>query len=609
LNWVGGQSWFDLHLPRLYPQHLITMHWGRLPDSPLAGFFFVLRMLAIFFRWQAEAQSLAMLTAFLWPPVLLGLLLFLMREIARPLMGKARAPLICFFVPLCTQLIFQFMPMRVDHHAYILLSAAAAFFCLQGMALHIRTKYLGVLAGLALGVAMWNGAEILPMVVFFCLALTALAILERKNFESAALFGFSFMITNFLILFIARAPDQRWGIEYDAFSFFYVILAGLVAGYFTLLLGAARLTKNRIILSALAIFISLCGVAALLRAYPDFIFGPYAKANPVLENIFFPNIREAIPLLKSWADIGESFNRSPNQSVGGALYYIGTRMFISVAGIVISLFMTFRGCKNPRRKRLWALYAFFSLAYGILTMVWQVRVITYAQLFAVAPLCWLVPHYLAQLPRHYQGRKLFTFEVLTVFALTLFPVILIPSIINQNRFMPDMLFFLGKAVDTPCNNRINVVAYLRDLAEREKKTATIMAPMDYTPALMFYTSQNYIAAPYHRNDRGILDMVMFFRSKAKDEGARAIAKRLGLDYVLLCKASYFQGTLSRSPEIQNVRISMVNNKMEAVPEDADLAKASLGMRLAYGKAPGWLQQRDIPFETDFVIFQVKKKKL
>ncbi|MBI3419813.1 MAG: hypothetical protein HY053_06760, partial [Proteobacteria bacterium] len=121
LNWVGGQSWFDLHLPRLYPQHLITMHWGRLPDIPLAGFFFVLRMLAIFFRWQAEAQSLAMLTAFLWPPVLLGLLLFLMREIARPLMGKARAPLICFFVPLCTQLIFQFMPMRVDHHAYILL--------------------------------------------------------------------------------------------------------------------------------------------------------------------------------------------------------------------------------------------------------------------------------------------------------------------------------------------------------------------------------------------------------------------------------------------------------------------------------------------------------
>jgi hypothetical protein len=612
LNWViGGQSWFDLRMPHLYPDHVISMHWSRLPDLPLAGTFLLLQSLAHFFQWETTPQNLGILTAFFVPFLLLAGLLYLMRLCARPLLTKRLAGTICFLVVLCGQLIFQFLPMRVDHHAYVILSAGAAFFCLQMMAIHLHPVRMAAAASIALALAMWNGAEILPMLVLFCAALTLLSILDRRIMRATALFGAFFFAACLILLFVARAPGNYWAIEYDAFSFFYVLLAMMVAAFFLSLFAAECFIRNRWILTAYALFTALCGMALLLNYFPDFVYGPYAQTNPLLDTIFFPNIREAIPLFKAWADIGNSFSNAPNQSISGGLYYTATRMFIIVLGTATAIAMAIRSPLGTRRQKLWALYAFFGTGFGMLAMFWQVRVISYAQLFSIVPLAWLMLTYLKRLPQHYQGRKLFAYEILTVFGLTIFPMIIVPAIINKTKFMPDMMFFLGKGVDSPCNDRSQVVAYLDDLAKREKKTATILSTLDYTPDLMFYTPHNFIAAPYHRNDRGIIDMAMFFRSRPDDVSARTIAKKLKLDYVLVCKSSYFQGTLNRNPEIRTIRatINAKDNKVELKPDPKELAKASLGMRLANDIVPSWLEQRDIPLEGNFLLFEVKKNKL
>ncbi|HVY12054.1 MAG TPA: hypothetical protein VHB73_00655 [Alphaproteobacteria bacterium] len=611
LSWLNGQSWFDLRVPHLYPQHVMTMHWGRLPDIPLAGLILLFQAIAHFFQWPSNQQSLALLSAFFMPGVLLALLLLLMPRMARPLLGRRQAGLICFFMLLCMQILFQFTPMRVDHHAYIILGAGAAFCCLQALALDVRPRRMAALAGLSLALAMWNGAEILPMVVFFCCALTALIIFDRKNFVAAAIFGLSLLLCSFAILLIARAPEQRWALEYDAFSFFYVLLAGLVAAFFLIMLAASVFRWSLPLMWSIAVFTGLCGLAVLLRRFPDFMYGPYAQVNPILDVIFFPNIREAIPLFKTWTDLSSSFITAPNQSVSGGLFYIGTRMFVSMAGMGTALFMALRKSTPYRARKLWALYAFFSTAYGILTMAWEVRVITYAQLFAVVPLAWMVLRYRASLSRHYTGRKLFALEIMAVFALTLFPVIAIPAIISKARLMPDILFYLGKGVGAECNNRAPVIAELRDMAEREKKIATFMVPMDYTPDLIFQTPHYFIAAPYHRDDRGILDMIAFFRSRGDDASARAIARRLKLDYVLMCKSSYVHGTLNPTWEVNNVTFTYNNNtnKFDATPSNKEIAQTSLGMRLSYGQPPAWLKPIDIPFNSEFIMLEVLKNKL
>jgi hypothetical protein len=609
-NWLHGQSWFDMSMPRLYPQHVINMHWARLPDVPLAAVFLVLEQLAHFFQLKASQQDVALLTAFFVPIALMCGLMYLMSHMARPLLSRSRANLACFTILLCGQLIFQFLPMRVDHHAYILLCAGTAFFALQLIAIHVRPTLMALIAGIALAIGMWNGAEILPMLVLFCAAFTILAILDNRVLLASALFGASLLAANFILLFIARAPGDYWAIEFDAFSFFYVLLAALVAGFFATFYGVSLLTRNKAILLAAAGFIALCGSWLLLSKFPTFIEGPYAQVNPLLNSLFFPNIREAIPLYKSWADIANNFTITPGKSVGAAFYYFGTRIFLPGCGIFISLYMAIWGKVGFRERKLWALFAFFAASFTMLAMFWQVRVITYAQLVSGIPLTWMVLNYLKTLPKHYSGRKLFAYEILVVFMLTLFPTIVMPAILGQSKFMPDMLFFLGKGVDSVCRNRMQINAYLQDLAVRKKKNFTIMAPMDYTPELMFYTPHNFIAAPYHRNDRGIIDMTTFFRSSPpNDEAAKAIARKLDIDYVLVCKDSPFQGTLSKGGEIKSVAVSYKNQTITSEPDPKDVKKGSLGLRLTKGTPPAWLETRDVPLEVDFKLFEVKKNML
>ncbi len=66
-NWLDGQSWFDLRLPQIYPQHVFSMHWARMVDVPLAGLLVVFEWLSHFFKWAAPRSGLAMLVAFIMP--------------------------------------------------------------------------------------------------------------------------------------------------------------------------------------------------------------------------------------------------------------------------------------------------------------------------------------------------------------------------------------------------------------------------------------------------------------------------------------------------------------------------------------------------------------
>jgi hypothetical protein len=609
-NWLDGQSWWDMRLPHLYPEHTIVMHWARLVDIPLAGLLLVLEGFNRFFQWNAERQGLAMLVAFLVPCGILTALLYSVRMMARPLLGKRMAGLACFFVPLCLQLVFQFMPMRVDHHAYVILSAVVAFTGLQHLVLGLHTRRVMVVAGLSLALGMWNGAEILPMVAGFCLGLTALLLWQRRYtlFTLCLLFGLSLFLFNGLFLLIARAPDAWLAIEYDTFSFFYVILAGMAALYFAVLFAASRLTLNPWLLGALAMFTGLAELAALLQAFPDFIGGPYARVNPLLNQIFFPHIREAVPFINAWYDVAANFTVAPGHAVGSGLYFIMTRLFTPVLGLAAALHYGFRQDMLPRARRLWLVYAFFVLFFLLLAMFWQIRVISYAQVFAIPPLVFMLLRSLRALQAHYGGRRLFGWEVVTVLSFTILPVLIVPGIIMQNRFNPDILFYLGSQGNMPCADRLKIISHLQEMEEKGKH-AVIMAPMDYTPELMFYTKHDFIAAPYHRNDRGIADMAFFYRSTGDDSAARRIARQDKLDYVLVCKKSSFQGTLSSQRESRSFTVNAGTNALEEKPSQKELEQGSLGMRLAFNAPPPWLEAEPILFENDFALYAVKKDKL
>jgi hypothetical protein len=371
----------------------------------------------------------------------------------------------------------------------------------------------------------------------------------------------------------------------------------------------ARITGHRAVLASFSLFAALCTLWAFLHFFPDFIFGPYAKTNPILEVIFFPNIREAVPFTKAWQDLWDSFAQNPKNALGGALYYAATRLFVPLVGILTCLYALFRKGFSLRQRRVWMLYALYSISFTLLAFCWEIRVITYAQLFSITPFTWIMLRYLFSLSKNYSGRTLYMWECLTVLSFTLFPVILVPSIIGQSKFMPDMMFYLGKGVDLPCMNRNGIIGELQAIEKQDKKIVTVMAPMDYTPEFMFYTGHHYIAAPYHRNDRGIIDSALFFRSTQDDAPARTIAKRLNLDYVILCKAAQFQSSFDTHSNANSIGINRQNNKLEKVASEEQVRNGTLALRLAKDRVPHWLEPVPIILENYFGFFRVKKELL
>lgn len=608
--WLDGHSWFDLTIPQLNPQHPVAMHWARLPDLLIAAILSGLEFIRTFFKLKAFRTDMAMLTAFIVPCIMLMGIVHLVRLHARTLIAKTQANIAIYIVPLCLLLIFQFMPMRVDHHAYILCAAATAFFSLCNIALSIQPLRSAAVAAFAIALGLWNGAEIMPFLVFFCLSLTALMLVKRPDaFLTGAVFGISLLGFTALILPLARAPSDIFNLAYDSFSFFYVLIALGAATYFVFMYLATRVIRPKAIVAALALFAGLSALAIFLHFFPDFVLGPYSKVNPLLNTLFLPNIREAIPFIQSWMDMLANFALNPRAAAGSGLYYLMTRLFVPVVAVLACAFNILNPNVSRRRRLLLALFGFFSLGFTLLAFFWEVRVMTYAQLFSIPPFTWLMLRYLKDLSTRYTGRALYQWELITALSFTLFPVVMVPGIIGQNKFMPDMLFYLARGTDLACKDRSATINQIRLLSKDVATPLTIMAPMDYGPELMFFTKANFIAAPYHRNDNGIVDMVSFFRSRTDDYAARRIAKTDKIDYVIICKAAFSETTLSSAQVTNNFAYNASTKKVEAAYTTADLKSAPLGLRLAQGDTPKWLLPLPLIDDNDFLFFKVKKDAL
>lgn len=597
-NWLDGQSWHDLTLKRLYPAHPVEMHWARLPDLALSVF------VRLFDSLDLPRQTSAMLTGMIMPLVLLFFMARVLRAQARPLLSRHYTAGAAFLILFTPQLIFQFLPLRVDHHAYILLFAGVMFYALQNIALHLHVTRLSLLAAFSAALALWNGAEILPVLAFTCLFLAGLTLSDPKTAKAGPLFGISLFASSLFLLPIARAPGQLLDVAYDSFSIFYVVMAAFIASYFVLLFMLGRLVRSFAIRLGAAVLLTLLGLLLFLQAFPAFIFGPYTAANPLLDIYFFPNIREAVPLPQAWHDAQGSFGHAPHEMAAAMLYFFVSRLFVPVVGL-IACFFALRQGGSRRYYRLWLLWVLFVAGFLLLAFFWQVRVMSYAQLFAIPPFCWLLLQIMKSLKHRYQGRRLFLLQGLAALSFTVLPVVVVPGILMQSRVMPDMLFYLGGGVEPTCGPRTHVIATLNQLQKEARTPLTIMAPLDYTPELLFHTAARYIAAPYHRNDRGIIDMVTLFRSSAPDAPARAIATKLDLDYVLVCKPAYYGVTLDGGVDVQRY----FDNQMKPVADAATFNKAPLGVRLAADHPPAWLKTVFIPFEGDFALYAVDRKQL
>ena len=73
----------------------------------------------------------------------------------------------------------------------------------------------------------------------------------------------------------------------------------------------------------------------------------------------------------------------------------------------------------------------------------------------------------------------------------------------------------------------------------------IMTPIDLGSHVLLYTPHAVVAAPYHRNEQGVLDAFRFFNEPIEE--SRAILEERGISLVVICPAmSEVRGLVAHS---------------------------------------------------------------
>lgn len=531
LDWMDGQGWTDTVQRRLDPPEGVAMHWSRIADLPIAALIAPVEPFA-------GREAAAALAALLAPPLLGGLFAALFVWAALPLVPTGRALVPVLMVGALVIPFQQLLPGRIDHHGLQLTLTALALGCLmRALAAAAVPAALGL--GLAGALSLAIGLEALPFLGAATVALALAWVIEGGTARARvlAVFGAGLAGGALALIALTLAPAVWAAAACDRMSVVHLGLAAIVpaAG-----LGALWLARRRggrawgVRLGAMAA-IGGGGLALVALAFPQCIAGPYAGLPPELR-YWFEAVSEAQPLARYFA-------RKPGAAIAFAALPVAALLSLAV------LWARAGDKAAPR----WAGLAVLALS-GLALLAWQIRGAPYAALVAGLALIPLAARVDA---RADAARNVFARAGLRL-AVPLAAVILVLA--------PYSL--IAKGMDTGAAASLSAgcdVARARAALNAPEglgaRPLTIAAPVDAGPAILLLTRHRVLAAPYHRDVRGLADNRRIFAG-SESEALATIARR-EVGAVLFCRKHAALSVYAGQP-------------------------AFLDERLAAGRPPAWL---------------------
>lgn len=508
-DFIHGQNWYDLTNHRLNTPFGAEIHWSRLVDLPLT-------LLVMGFTPLLGADTAIIVAGYIWPLLLLGVLLWLSAKLAYRLVGP-EGVLPALVLPLLSPaIIAEFTPGRVDHHnVVILLTLATAWAAVEAVAKPRFAWLAGALAATALAIAV----ESLPAIAAAIIVFSLLFVFDATKALAMRHFGMAFGASSLVHLAVFR-PTSRW-LEpaCDVISPFYVGIAVLVGAIFTLVGFAPGLRHPWQRLLALGVP-GLAGLAGLLALYPQCLKGPYGALEPWLQTNWIANIQEAKPWL---ADLAVS----PAYAIA-----------VGVPALLATIIVLYRLWRVRDQRAQWAVLLVFLLATA-LVMLAQIRGSRLAILPAIPAGAWLI---VTMRQRYLARAHIGTIVGLLGSWLAFSGFVLAVAVNGLLMLFPTVAPDAGPDADT---NACRVPAAFADLAGLPP--AAIMSPIDLGAHILLYTPHSVVAAPYHRNQQGVRDAFRFFNDPIDE--ARQILRDRAISLVVLCPGMPEVGGLpSRTPD-------------------------------------------------------------
>lgn len=527
---LAGQNWFDHTQYRLNTPYGAEIHWSHLVDAGIGGLILLLRPLA-----GALAETMAVVA---WPLLLLFPMMVLSARLAFRLVGRAAILPAVILTPLAMATMNQFVPGRIDHDSIqILLLLVMVLGAIEGL----ERGAFGWFAGAAAAVSLAIGVENLPGVVAAVLAFALMWVIRPARAPAMRAFGLSFGAGAVVMLALAY-PPSRWLVPaVDEISIVYAAFAVGVALILTLLsvlpLAASSAGHRLALVGALGLVLAV----ALVAAFPITLGGPYAGLDPWLVHNWLDRISEAKSL---WAGL-RSFDAF---SIGAA---VPIALALGVIGVELA--------QGPRAHRDGWLVLGLFLGLAAVVMCVQIRGSALAEALIAAPAASLIlkarAHYLARSRLvgalgMVVGWLGFAELAVTVAAALLATPLGVPTAAASTRDTDVCLLPQGYA----------------PLAALPK--ARVMSLIDLGSHVLLHSADSVVAAPYHRDQQGLLDAFHFFDGPIA--AGRDILARRGVSLVVVCRGM---------PEL--------TSPPTAAPD-------SFVRLSAAGKLPGWLREVSAP---------------
>ena len=486
---LGGQGWFDLNQYRIDPAGDVPMHWSRLVDLPLA--LMIGALTPLLGTANAELLSVVMVPLL----TMLATMLIIARMTWR-LFDTETAGLACLAFGFLPFLIFQFQPMRIDHHGWQIFAVALAMF-----AINMRSQWAGgALAGLAMAAGLLVSLELLPVAAVFG-AVLALRWL-RDPAQRVWLVGYLQSLALSLgALYLATRGLSDLAAYCDAITLPHIGLFAAVA------LGASALALPKAlpwpaIVGGLACA-GLAGITIFGVASPSCLRTPFGELDPLVREFWYLNVREGRPL---WA---QPIMAIPQLFQIGLAFVVAVHLFRSADGKV----------------RGWWRDYLIVLAGTVLLglLVW--RSMAFASVLAAIPLGFALKLALDKL----RNARETAAKALAVGGLMLVLVPSAPVVAASYVTAPDIdeeELIKGPLQASSCD----LTASSASLNALEP--GVIFAPLDIGPALLQRSPHTVVATGHHRAEKAMRDIIVGYTSSP--DTTRALMRKHAARYVVVC---------------------------------------------------------------------------
>lgn len=485
---IAGQGWFDTTQYRIDPPAGTPMHWSRLVDAPI--FLIITLLMPLLGQGSAELAALVVV-----PLLTFALTSAVVGRLAWRLLGSRVAifaVLVCGFLP---TLLFQFRPMRLDHHGWQIFAVILALWAISWR----NEQKGGWVAGLAMATGLSVSLEILPIAAAFGGVLFG----RWWNGPTARRWLLSFMqaLSGGLVLLYLGTRSTSL-IEYcDAISpahiaFFLVACAGTWV--------ASKATKPHAI--SLILIFAIVGVTAFATfaiISPACMATPFARLDPAVDEFWYRRVLEGQPI---WL-------QTPS-------YYVPALIQMAAAvGAAIALRMRSQGWM----RRWWTDYLLLLLAAVALSLFVS-RSIALASVIAAIPLGWLASELLLKFRS--ATSPVLRVGVIVSFLLLLAPVTPFTLLSMIEPTDEDRAFRQANLGEASCRVR-EQVPLLNAIPP-----ALIFTPLDIGPSVLLGSHHSVVATGHHRAERAMADVINAFVGTPGN--AEKIVKSRGAEYLALC---------------------------------------------------------------------------